>query len=210
MTLLVEILGALFVIINVVLIFRAIKMYDGVITPLIKRYLFLSFAIFPLLIAFIANYHVFERSKTVDSCMDCHVMRPFGNDMKDAESMSLASRHYKHGWIQKKQCYSCHKDYGLNGTMKAKMDGYRHLAKYVTGTYEEPITYRGEFNYNNCMSCHEGTEKFTNVKIHVPLFAKFKENKISCLNCHGSVHPTRSKRTPNHPEYESLIKEFIK
>lgn len=204
----VEILGLLVVALNVFLIYRSTKLYDGKLTPLVKRYLFASFAVLPFMGVVLANHHVFERSKTVDSCMDCHVMRPFGNDMKSDSSSTIAARHYKHNWIQKDQCYSCHKDYGLNGTFKAKMDGYRHLAKYVTGTYEEPIVYKGEFNFANCLSCHENTEAFTNVKLHIPLLERFKSNDVGCLNCHGASHPTRSERTPGHANYLELIKEL--
>ena len=60
----------------------------------------------------------------------------------DPESMTLAARHYKNRWIATKQCYTCHKDYGFNGEIKAKMDGFRHLVKYTLKMYEEPIRFR--------------------------------------------------------------------
>jgi hypothetical protein len=37
-----------------------------------------------------------------------------------------------------------HTDYGLAGTLAAKMEGYRHLARYTTHTYPEPVRLRGQ------------------------------------------------------------------
>jgi hypothetical protein len=68
-------------------------------------------------------------------------MLPMVNDMQNAASNTLAARHFKNHWIPQNQCYECHSDYGLNGNLEAKMEGYRHLARYTTRTYQEPIKY---------------------------------------------------------------------
>ena len=83
--------------------------------------------------------------------------------------------------------------------------------RYVTKTYTEPIVYRGEFNSNNCMSCHQRTSTFDNLKVHQPVVLNLdkKSSTISCMNCHGKAHPTRAQRTPGHPDYEKLIGEVI-
>ncbi|MCH8839151.1 MAG: NapC/NirT family cytochrome c [Planctomycetes bacterium] len=153
----------------------------------------------------IANYHVFEGVKKVQSCYQCHVMRPMVTDMQDSQSMTLAARHYRNKWIAKDQCYACHTDYGLAGTLQAKMDGYRHLARYITGTYTEPIVYRGTYNNQNCLKCHVGTEKFSKVESHATAELRLLESTMSCLNCHGQAHPTRAQRTPEHPDYNGLL-----
>ncbi|WNJ17916.1 multiheme c-type cytochrome [Pontibacter sp. G13] len=152
-----------------------------------------------------ANYHVFVGMKETQSCVNCHVMAPMGNDLIDKESQTLAARHYQNGWIREDACYTCHEDYGFSGTIKGKMDGYRHLMKYVTKTYKEPIRYRGEFNVDNCLKCHQHSAKFHAIQEHVPVLENIaNERSISCVNCHGRAHPEPSRRTPGHPDYEQL------
>jgi len=173
----------------------------------VKKAVFPGLIILPAIMIFLANYHVFETSKTVEACQSCHVMKPFTHDLQNGESMTLAARHYKNNWIPKDQCYGCHRDYGFNGNFKAKTDGYRHLMRYITGTYEEPIVYKGEFKNSNCMGCHEVTGKFKAVKMHTPIMEQFQDNSVSCLNCHGRAHPTRIQRTPGSSDYQNLISD---
>ncbi len=202
----IEIVGLILVLIEGVTLLRLFKK-TGKLKPSVKRLAFLSIIAIPIVIMFTANYHVFETSKTVEACMKCHVMKPMGNDMLNRGSQTLAARHMTNNWIKENQCYGCHKDYGLNGTLKAKTDGYRHLMRYITKTYTEPIIYRGEFNSNNCLSCHQGTPTFDNLKVHQPVVLNLEKESptISCMNCHGKAHPTRLQRTPGHPDYEELI-----
>ncbi len=152
-----------------------------------------------------ANYHTIEGVHGVESCNRCHVMTPMVTDMRDPGSETLAARHFKNGWIPKDQCFQCHSDYGLAGDLRAKMEGYRHLARYTTGTYEEPIKFRGVFHNDNCLKCHAGTPKFVAVPSHATVQGRLAENSLSCLNCHGRAHPTREQRTPGHPDYTRLI-----
>ena len=66
-----------------------------------------------------------------------------GQRHEEPASDTLAARHFKNHWIPEDQCYECHSDYGLSGDMEAKMEGFRHLARYTTRTYQEPIKFRG-------------------------------------------------------------------
>ena len=173
-----------------------------------KRMIPLALIAVPLILMFLANYHVFEGNKKVSSCNSCHVMSPLVNDMENPESMTLAARHFKNNWIPKDQCYGCHKDYGFSGNLKAKGDGYRHLMRYTTGTYTEPIRIKGEFNNQNCLNCHEGTEIFNNVNFHDGLVDDFKSNETSCLNCHGRAHPTPLQRISGSEDYKKLTEQL--
>ncbi|MBX3472949.1 MAG: hypothetical protein KF754_01035 [Planctomycetes bacterium] len=155
----------------------------------------------------VANYHTIEGVHGVDACNRCHVMTPMVTDMRDPESQSLAARHFKNGWIPKDQCFQCHSDYGLAGDLHAKMEGYRHLARYTSATYTEPIKFRGVFRNDNCLKCHEGTPKFTAVPSHSTVRGRLADSSLSCLNCHGRAHPTRDQRTPGHPDYPRLVGE---
>jgi hypothetical protein len=188
---------------------RVIKL--GIVAlPAVAFYKLLAFAglvVMPAGAMGVANYHLFDGIKEVHSCMRCHVMKPMGNDMHDPDSGTLAARHYRNKWIAEKQCYHCHVDYGLSGTLEAKMDGYRHLARYTTGTYHEPIVYRGVYNNQNCLNCHDDTRKFDAVQSHKTVRGQLDSNVMSCLNCHGQAHPTRAQRTPGHPDYPRLTEE---
>lgn len=201
----VKILGLIFFAMNVWFILRVRKESGKDLTPNLRWLVFGGFVIMPLLILFLGNYHVFERSKKSESCQNCHVMKPIYNDMLNPESGTVAARHYKNRWLGENACYSCHTDYGFGGGLKAKMDGYRHLMRYITGTYTEPIRYRGEFNNKNCLNCHSDSRDFQQVDTHQPILAEFEANQISCLNCHGRAHPASSQRTPGHPDYDSLM-----
>ena len=171
-----------------------------------KMLAFLSLIVFSSMSVSVANYHVFSGVKEVSSCSSCHVMRPMVNDMTDPSSQTLAARHFANKWIPRQQCYTCHTDYGLSGNLKAKMDGYRHLARYTTGTYMEPIASPSLYDTDNCMKCHSDTRKFEVVSSHIAIRERLSDSSISCLNCHGSAHPTRAQRTPGHPDYSDLMK----
>lgn len=165
----------------------------------------LALLLLPGAAIFIANWHTFEGVHEVSGCGSCHVMQPMITDMKDPNSGTLAARHYKNGWIATDQCFHCHSDYGFNGSMEAKMTGYRHLARFTTRTYHEPIQARVRFDNKNCLNCHGNTLKFKAVKSHITGYDKLVNNKMICLNCHGQAHPTRLQRTPGSSDYARLM-----
>jgi hypothetical protein len=134
-------------------------------------------------------------------------MRPFVNDMHDPHSDTLAARHFRNNWIAEDQCYHCHTDYGLSGTLGAKSEGYRHLARYVTATYHEPVRLRGHYLNSSCLNCHRGTARFDAVKSHQTVGDRLDSNALNCLNCHGLVHPPPGQRTPGSPDYDRLMRE---
>lgn len=138
---------------------------------------------------------VFEETKTISSCASCHVMDPFVNDMMDADSTTLSARHFRNKWIPNHQCYACHSTYGIHGTFSAKRDGFRHWLMYVTGTWEEPIQYSGGYPNSNCLACHEGTQKFEQVKSHYALSSYLATDQVGCFSCHGPPHPVPSERS---------------
>lgn len=170
-----------------------------------KLLAFAGLAAVPAATVVVANYHTFEGVHEVQACVRCHVMRPMANDMRDPASDTLAARHYRNHWISQDQCYHCHSDYGLSGDMEAKMTGFRHLARYTTQTYHEPIAGRTPFNNQNCLKCHEATPKFAAIASHHTVKDLLGASKMSCLNCHGRAHPTRADRTPGSTEYDRLM-----
>jgi nitrate/TMAO reductase-like tetraheme cytochrome c subunit len=137
---------------------------------------------------------VLEETKAVSSCAACHVMTPFVNDMVNADSNTLAARHYKNRWIPTQQCYSCHTTYGFHGGLAAKQAAIRHWVLYVTGTWTEPIQHRGSYPNANCLACHAGAQRFEERTNHRALATDLAANHVSCISCHGSPHPSPDKR----------------
>ena len=218
----VRVLGTLFCLLGIVLSFwvgrkrfadRSAKEHVSIgiavlsVAALWKLLAFAALVAVPAAVAGVANYHTFVGVHEVGACNRCHVMRPMVNDMMDSQSDTLAARHFKNRWIPKDQCYECHSDYGLSGDLAAKMEGFRHLARYTTRTYTEPIQYRGVFDNDNCLKCHDNMPKFEAVPWHDTVNESLEKNEMSCLNCHGLAHPTRASRTPGSPDYARLMRK---
>ena len=165
------------------------------IDPGRKWLYFISLFMLPLFVMFGGTYFSLEEFKKVDSCMDCHQMHPFGADMMlNKESNTLAARHFRNNWINEYQCYSCHTGYGVAGTIQSKLDGLRHLYGRTTGLYPRPIRFRGSFPNANCLNCHIGGEKYEAVQLHRRLHEQILDDRISCMRCHGNVHPSMQHR----------------
>lgn len=164
-----------------------------------------ALVLLPLGAMALANYHTFEGTHEVAACARCHVMQPMVTDMRDPGSLTLAARHARNRWIPENQCFGCHSDYGLAGNLEAKMTGYRHLARYTTRTYQEPIVHRGRFNNDNCLKCHREAPAFQRVTSHQTVGPLLQSSAMSCTNCHGRMHPTRAQRTPGSPDYARLM-----
>lgn len=167
---------------------------------------FLSLAALPVATATAAHFELLEGAREVSACGACHVMTPMVTDMLDPRSDSLAARHFKNRYIPEQQCYHCHAGYGFNGALDAKLEGYRHLVRYTTGFYEEPIKKRGPFDSASCLGCHSGTARFDAINSHRVARQRLDSAAMSCLNCHGPAHPTRTERTPGAPTYQALMK----
>jgi cytochrome c nitrite reductase small subunit len=168
----------------------------------------MALIVLPAGAVFLANYHTFEGVHEVRACASCHVMLPMVNDMQDPGSETLAALHYKNKWIAENQCYHCHSDYGLGGDLEAKMTGFRHLARYTTRTYSEPIVARVKVDNNGCLHCHEGTPKWMAVPEHIESHKDLVANEVRCLDCHGEAHPTAAQRTPGSSDYPRLMERM--
>jgi len=171
----------------------------------LKLLAFAALLVVPLGAVAVANYHVFEGVEEVRGCASCHTMWPMVNDMRNPQSGTLAARHFRNHWIADRQCYHCHSDYGLSGAANAKLEGYRHLARYVTRTYPEPIRLRGHYLNGNCLNCHAIMAKFQQVPSHHTVGERLRTNQMTCLNCHGLAHPSPVARTPGSAEYAGLL-----
>jgi cytochrome c nitrite reductase small subunit len=156
--------------------------------------LLVAVGLVPIMVAFMTFAHGLEASATVASCGSCHVMGPFVRDLRDAKSDTLAATHYKNRYIRENQCYTCHSDYGLGGTLRAKLGGLGHVWYCTTGTYKLPIKIAAPYPNVRCLGCHGESQKFLNSETKKPIMADLMSGKTSCLECHAPVHPEQQKK----------------
>jgi len=188
-------LGIAFALLNLVLlVFAWRSLRGGTITGTTRGWLFVAVALVPLMVAFLSFAYGLESTTTVSSCGSCHVMNPFVRDLENVKSDTLAATHFKNRYIRENQCYTCHSDYGLGGTLKAKFAGLGHVWRYTTGSYDLPIKMGQPYPNTRCLGCHGESQKFLNAAGHPkedmrPLI----DGTVSCLACHGPAHAEQKK-----------------
>jgi cytochrome c-type protein NapC len=144
----------------------------------------------------IAGYHA---TKTRVFCSSCHVMTPFGADASDPKSTSLAARHGRNQEFGDENCYTCHADYGMFGTITTKIGGMRHIYEYAFHfhqlTLDEAlprIVLRKPFPNATCMRCHSTeTPLWNQIGDHASTRDRLQAGTVSCASegCHGPSHP---------------------
>lgn len=165
----------------------------------VKAILFLGFGVFPIGAALAGNIIGFEHSAQRHFCGSCHVMLPYTNDSSNPKSHTLAAVHAHNAWFGSKNCYVCHRDYGMFGTAVTKLGGLRHLWQYYTKyhqmTNEEAlkrIHLYTPFDNASCGHCHaEDGPAWRSTPEHVALAAQIEANVVGCASagCHGPAHP---------------------
>ena len=188
-------LGIGFALLNLVLLALAWRSLSRAgVTATTRGWMLVAVGLVPVMVAFLAFAHGLEDSATVSSCGSCHVMKPFVEDLRSPQSETLAAVHFKNRYIRENQCYTCHSDYGMAGTIQAKMGGLGHVWYYTTGTYTVPIKIASPYPNSRCLGCHGGGQKFVNSEGHpkeeMPALIA---GKTSCLDCHGPAHPEQKK-----------------
>ena len=126
-------------------------------------------------------------------------MKLHAEDSDDPTSQTLAARHGRNAMFGGENCYTCHADYGMFGTLLTKMGGMRHVWLYYTEyrntTLEEAkqtIKLRAPYPNSNCMQCHTTTDKlWLQVSDHEGVLADARADRVSCASpgCHGLAHP---------------------
>jgi cytochrome c nitrite reductase small subunit len=156
-------------------------------------WLLVAVGLVPIMVGFMTFAHGLESSATVSACGSCHVMTPFVNDLRDVKSETLAATHFKNRFIRENQCYTCHSDYGLGGTISAKLGGLGHVWRYTTGRYEVPIKIARPYSNLRCLSCHGESQRFLNAPGKKEMMPELISGQTPCLSCHGPAHPEQKK-----------------
>jgi nitrate/TMAO reductase-like tetraheme cytochrome c subunit len=165
-----------------------------------KLWLLFGLGVFPIGAAFAGNVQGFEATKERAFCGSCHVMALHRADSDDLASGSLASRHARNAMFGSDNCYVCHANYGMFGTIVTKAGGMRHVWLYLTEYRNIPveeskktIRLREPAQMNgNCIQCHS-TEDTLWLKVpdHRALLGDVRGGRIGCASegCHGLAHP---------------------
>jgi cytochrome c-type protein NapC len=161
-----------------------------------KTLLLLGLGVFPLIVSLTGNIASFEYTLTRPFCGSCHVMGPYLRDAEDPKSNSLAAMHSRNHKFGENSCYTCHADYQMFGAITTKMNGMRHLFKYVTeyastgpdGEGGPAIHLYKPFKSEACMQCHSMTAK-KYLEQHADQVEQMRAGDVACIDCHNEVHP---------------------
>ena len=174
---------------GIALILFLILFHRRMTESFLKLLCFVGVLVLPAVSLALGNLVGLQQAKKVEFCGSCHLtMSPYVNDMRHAESGSLAAKHFRNRWIPDAQCYTCHASYGMFGDVKAKMAGLSDVYKYYTRTYELPIKLHAPYDNAECLKCHEGTPKFVDAAAHAELLPAIRAGEFSCVDCHGPAH----------------------
>jgi cytochrome c-type protein NapC len=170
------------------------------LTRLTKITLLFGIGILPIATATNGNVAGYHATKTTKFCASsCHVMVPYGEDSWNAKSTSLAARHARNDAFGAENCYACHADYGMFGTVTTKIGGMRHVYEYLTHYHSMPIEESlvkieliRPFRNEACTRCHSMQNQLWNeIGDHASTLDDVRAGKLSCASegCHGFAHP---------------------
>ena len=117
-----------------------------------------------------------------------------GEFAKVERSDRLAAVHFKNRYIQQSHCYVCHTDYGLFGTLEAKLAGVTHIWRESTGSFTLPVRISRPYRFTICLDCHGQSAKFNSVAKHEGLVPRIAAGEAVCTSCHGLSHQAPEKR----------------
>ncbi|HEY0992127.1 MAG TPA: NapC/NirT family cytochrome c [Kofleriaceae bacterium] len=169
------------------------------LTRATKLVLLAAIGVLPLATASTGNIAGYEATKARQFCGSCHVMTPYRTDSEDPRSTTLAARHARNELFGHENCYACHADYGMFGTIVTKIGGMRHVYEYTLHyrnmsleEARETIHIRKPFQNATCMHCHSTEGPSWNaIKDHASLLDRVRAGTVSCASegCHGPAHP---------------------
>jgi cytochrome c-type protein NapC len=164
-----------------------------------KIALFFGLGVLPIGVAATGNVEGMEATKAREFCGTCHVMKLHAEDSDNPASQTLAARHGRNQLFGAENCYACHADYGMYGTVLTKMGGMRHVylyyTEYRTVSMEEAkrtIKIRKPYPNANCTHCHSTQNDLWRKRPdHASSAQDTRDGRMSCASagCHGLAHP---------------------
>ncbi len=151
-------------------------------------FLLAGIVVVPSISVLLGTLLALERAERVDFCASCHLtMKPYVDDLKNPDSVSLAAKHYQNRYIPENQCYTCHTGYGMFGTVEAKMSGLIDVYKYYSRTFHTPIKMRNPYKNDDCLKCHGEAANF--LAVHDEFKAEIFSGDMKCMMCHARKTP---------------------
>jgi cytochrome c nitrite reductase small subunit len=183
-------LGIALAVLNLVVLFVAWRaMQRGGVPRSVTGTLFFGLAVLPLVVIFFGYTQGLHGMETVQACGGCHVMTPYVQDLRNPASEALAAVHFKNRYIRENHCYTCHTDYGMLGTLSAKMDGLRHIRHYLASTYTLPLKINEPYSNIRCLQCHGDSQNFLKSPGHpADVQPQLVSGEMPCLTCHAPAH----------------------
>lgn len=181
-------------------LFVLLKRRQRLLEPQSRWMLFFGLCAFPIPVALLSGGVGMESSKEVAFCSSCHQpMGPFVADMREPASENLAAIHYKNWLIQRDHCWTCHSDYGIAGTARAKLMGLNHIARATFGAWEPPIKLSRPYRWTICLGCHSNSARFRaprgDASAHEGVIQAVVSGQAGCTDCHAAAHPPRERRS---------------
>jgi cytochrome c-type protein NapC len=175
------------------------------LTSGVKLFLLMALGVFPIAAAGTGNVVGFEASTERNFCGGCHVMQPYVQDSANRTSMTLASMHARNDEFGERNCYTCHADYGMYGTVATKIAGMGHVYEYWLNGYHKmsleeargKIHIKKPFPNTTCIHCHSLTlPGWADEPEHQAIVESVERGEVSCASagCHGPAHPFSKKK----------------
>jgi cytochrome c-type protein NapC len=166
----------------------------------VKLGLLAGLGVLPGLAALSGNVIGFEVTTERRFCGSCHVMTPYQEDSENPESTSLAALHARNSEFGGHNCYACHADYGMYGTVVTKASGMRHVYEYFLNGYNKmtleearaAIHILKPFPNATCLHCHSARlPGWQDEPDHAAVASDLEKGTVSCASegCHGPAHP---------------------
>jgi cytochrome c-type protein NapC len=157
---------------------------------------FMALGVLPVIALWGGFEEHMDRATSTGFCLSCHVMTDYGQSLHYDDAGYIPAVHYQNNFVPPEHaCYTCHTDYALFGTFKAKLHGLRHIYVQYLGTVPKPadIKLYEPFPNETCLHCHLGARKFEEVNGHhkrPDLLQKVKSSQLSCISsgCHDTIH----------------------
>ena len=153
-----------------------------------KMLAFVALLVLPVIAAWGGFEEHMERATSTQFCLSCHVMSQFGQSLHYDDISYIPALHYENNFVPRDHaCYTCHTDYGMFGTEKAKINGLHHIIVQYFGTVPKPEKSSGShqpFPNATCLHCHLGARRFEEVNGHhktSDMLVKVKSGQLSCI-----------------------------
>jgi len=165
-----------------------------------KMLAFVALFALPVMAAWTGFSEHMDRAESTKFCLSCHVMGDFGKTLYIDDPSFIPAAHFQNNRIPRDHaCYTCHTDYAMFGSVRAKIRGMHHLQVQYFGTVPKPedIKLYQPFNNRECLHCHLGARTFEQASAHTKTPGQLdtiKSNKLSCVSsgCHEFVHNVAS------------------